>query len=91
MKNSFEGLESFSSLYDSKNEQQEKKEGLLIEKQEQIEEFVTQLKKNKRDLERELRNSYLNPRLDSAGILMDIEVVNKKLELNEVLLDKLFN
>jgi predicted ATP-binding protein involved in virulence len=90
MKNSFDGIGNFSDIYDSQDAEADKKEGALGAKEEQVEDLVSQLKRDKRDLNKKLKKSFLDANMDTAGILMDLEVVEKKLELNAQLQDKLF-
>jgi len=90
MKNGFEKLEGFAAIYDSQDAEADKKDGAFAAKEEQVEDLVSQLKRDKRDLSKKLKKSYLDSNMDTAGILMDLEVVEKKLELNATLQEKLF-
>ena len=90
MENGFEKLEGFSTIYDSQDAAADKKDGALAAKEEQVEDLVSQLKRDKRDLSKKLKKSFLDSNMDTAGVLMDLEVVNKKLELNATLQEKLF-
>jgi len=91
MKNSFDSIGSFSSIYDSQDAEADKKDGALAAKEEQVEDLVSQLRRDKRELEKRLKKSFLDSNMDTAGILMDLEVVEKKLELNAQLQEKLFS
>jgi hypothetical protein len=90
MKNSFDNIGDFASIYDGQDAAADKKDGALAAKEEQVEDLVSQLKRDKRDLSKKLKKSFLDSNMDTAGILMDLEVVDKKLELNSQLQDQLF-
>jgi chromosome segregation ATPase len=90
MNKSFENLGSFETLYESQNAETEKKNDALDEKEDQIDRIITQLKSDRKDLKKRLDRSYLNANEDSAGLLMDLEVIEKRLELNKTLREKLF-
>lgn len=90
MKNGFDEIGTFADIYDSQDAEADKKDGALSAKEEQVEDLVSQLKRDKRDLTKKMKKSFLDSNMDTAGILMDLEVVNKKLELNAQLQDKLF-
>jgi hypothetical protein len=86
----FEDVGSFADIYDSQDEAADKKDAALSAKEEQLEDLISQLNRDKRDLAKKLRKSFLDSNLDSAGIAMDLEVVEKKLKYNEDLRDRLF-
>ena len=86
----FDNLRDFGSLYDAQNEEQDKRSDSLDEKEDQIDGIITQLKRERKELSKRLERSYLNSNEDSAGLLMDLEVVEKRLDLNQTLRDKLF-
>lgn len=90
MNSKFENLTNFNTLYDAQNEEKDKRQDSLDEKEEQIENLISQLKRDKKELSKRLERSYLDSREDSVGLLMDLEVINKRLELNQNLRDKLF-
>lgn len=90
MKNSFENIGNFSDIYDGQDAEADKKDSALFAKEEQVEDLVAQLKRDKRDLKKKLKKSFLDSGMDTAGILMDLEVIDKKLELNKQLKENLF-
>ena len=90
MKNAFDSIGNFGSIYDGQDAAADKKDSAFAAKEEQIEDLVSQLKRDKRELEKKLKTSFLNSSMDSAGIAMDLEVVDKKLEYNKALQAKLF-
>jgi len=90
MKNEFDEIGSFASIYASQDAEADKKDGAFAAKEEQVEDLVSHLKRDKRDLTKKLKKSYLDSNMDTAGILMDLEVVGKKLALNATLQEKLF-
>lgn len=86
----FDSIGSFDSIYESQDAAADKKDAAVAAKEEQIEDFISQLSRDKRDLQKKLKKSFLDANMDSAGIAMDLEVVEKKLQYNEELRDKLF-
>lgn len=86
----FEDIGSFADLYDAQDEAADKKDSALAAKEEQLEDMIAQLKRDRRDLSKKLKKSFLDSNLDSAGIAMDLEVVEKKLQYNKDLMGKLF-
>jgi predicted ATP-binding protein involved in virulence len=90
MKNAFDSIGNFASIYDSQDAAADKKDGAFAAKEEQIEDLVSQLNRDKRDLSKKLKKSFLDSNMDSAGIAMDLEVIEKKLEYNKTLQAQLF-
>jgi len=86
----FKDVRNFGDMYDSQNEEKEKKNDALDQKEDQIERIIVQLKSERKDLKKRLQRSYVNADEDSAGILMDLQVVEKRLNLNQDLKEKLF-
>lgn len=86
----FGNIGNFENLYDAQNAETDRKNDALDEKEDQIDRIITQLKSDKKDLKKRLDRSYLNATEDSAGLLMDLQVVEKRLKLNQQLREQLF-
>lgn len=90
MSEKFTDLDSISTIYDAQDEQADKKDASISAKEEQIDILIMQLTQDARNTRLALKKSYINANLDSAGIAMDLEVIEKKLSYNQELKSKLF-
>jgi len=90
MKKAFADIGNFSDIYEGQDAEADKKDGALASKEEQVEDLVSQLKRDQRDLKKRLKKSFLDSNVDTAGVAMDLEVIEKKLAYNESLQEQLF-
>jgi len=90
MKTNFENVGNFDALFDAQNEKTEQKRDAQDAKEDQLIGLIEQLKRDKKDAKKSLDRSYLDATSDSAGLLMDLEVIDKRLNLNQSLYNNLF-